>query len=60
MAFTDLAGRYAILALGVLAGTALCIVGVLAPGGSALVPIGAAVLGAGMGSRIPDMPGNRF
>lgn len=60
MAFSELAGRYGIMALGVIAGTALCIVGVIVPGGQVLVPIGAAVLGAGVGARIPDGPGNRF
>lgn len=60
MAFSDVAGRYAIMALGILAGTAICIVGAVTPGAQALVPIGAAVLGVGVGSRIPDTAGNRF
>lgn len=60
MAFTDLAGRYALAALTMAAGVTLCLVGVLATNGGPLVPIGAAILGAGAGSRIPDMPGNRF
>jgi hypothetical protein len=52
--------RYALAALGIAAGTLLCILAFTLPDAKELLPVGTALLGVGAGSRLPSMPGNRF